>query len=232
MKFKLRKKRQDIVVAVPDDAVSDRPVAMRESFAKLQSFGSAQYTESLLRQIPSDMAEALEMEPAIMFKAVCRLHTLMSHWTTRLSVATGRYLAAKAAKEIGLEAAKTERRAYLARVFGKTTEPQVKERAMATDEYAELCYLEVQARTDQIRIQGLVEAIATKKEALKILSFFARHEVDAAGVAYSNDFQAYDTSGKGHTVLSQDASDSLQESQAVLSDMIENNNKSLDKAKH
>jgi len=157
------------------------------SWQNLQAYASEEFTREALRSIPKDMAEALQLEPVLMLSAMGRLHGLMSHWTTRLAYAKGRHSAAKAAREIGLEALKADRRRALNRMYEKVTEGMVNERAKATEEFARLCLVEARAETEWVRIKGLVDAIVTKREALKMMSFFVRPEMGMASEAYISD---------------------------------------------
>ncbi len=154
------------------------------NWAALQDYPSEDDTQDMLRSIPKDMAEALQLEPVLMLSAMGRLHGLMSHWSTRLAFAKGRHSAALSAKKIGLEALKADRRYALNRMYDKVTEGMVMERAVATDEYARLCLIEARAETEAVRLKGLVDAIVTKREALRMMSFFVRPEMGMAAEAF------------------------------------------------
>jgi len=171
VKLKVKKKR--------------KPKPKKSFWEQLQDFPSEEATQDALRAIPDDMAEALQLEPALFLVATTRLAGLMSHWSTRMAYAKGRFSAAKHAREIGLEAMKSDNRQILKRLYEKVTEPMIGERAKASEEYARLCLAEVEAETDYIRIKGLVDTIATKRESLRIISFYLKPEMDIASGSYT-----------------------------------------------
>ena len=183
-------------IRVADDADDLSPI--RSPWDSLQDYEveNEGALAQALRSIPADMAEALELEPAAILLATARLHGLMAHWTTRLAYAKSRHTAAKSAKEVGLEAMKADRRLYLTRTYDKFTESMVSERAKATDEYARLCLAEARSEREYLRIKGLVDAIVTKREAIRILSFYMKPEMSMA----SNDF---DMPTEAHESLSE-----------------------------
>lgn len=172
MKFKVKKKRK-------------APEAKKSYWEQLQEFPNEEATRAALRAIPDDMAEALQLEPAMFLIATTRLAGLMSHWSTRMAYAKGRFSAAKHAREIGLEAMKSDNRQILRRIYEKVTEPMISERAKASEEYARLALAEVEAEAEFLRIKGLVDTIATKRESLRIISFYLKPEMDMASGSYT-----------------------------------------------
>jgi hypothetical protein len=167
------------------DFVSSSSVRSDDSFQNLRSYQSIDEVRESLRQIPTDLAEALQVVPELFLDATCKLHGRMSHWSTRLAYARATYTAAKLAREVGLERQKHVVRDVASVAGGKAvSETLITSRAKASDEYSALCLCEVDAERDYLRIRALVDTISTKKAALRILSFYTKPEMDAAKVAY------------------------------------------------
>lgn len=140
--------------------------------------------QNALRDIPSDLAEALELEPAMYLLAAARLHGLMSHWSTRMAYAKGTHSLMKVAREVGLDSAKIQIRHTLLRAGEKVTDDIVSAQARVSPQHLELCTQEAMAEANYLRLKGLVDAIVTKREALRLIQQFLRPEMHSAEETY------------------------------------------------
>jgi len=180
MRVKVNKKKHKR----PDDLtpIIEPP---RSAWAQLKRYPTAEDASKALREIPDDMSEALQLEPAMFLTSAARVHGLMAHWTTRMAIAKGALNAAQAAKDIGFSMLMVDRRAKLNARYKVVTEGMVKEKAKATETYAELCLAETKAETEYLRIKGLVGAIELKGKAIQAISFALRPEMGEAERAFS-----------------------------------------------
>jgi hypothetical protein len=189
--MRLKRRKEKYVRAVTEkvedfsngfDRVPDYARRSGDSYEDLRAYPDAEEVKQSLRHIPNDLAEALQVVPELFLDATCKLHGRMSHWSTRLAYAKSKYTAAKLAKEVGLERIKDSVR--LASGKKSITETLVTSKAKASDDYADLCLCYAEAEKEYLRVSALVEAISTKKAALRILSFYTKPEMDSANMAY------------------------------------------------
>lgn len=140
--------------------------------------------QAALRNIPEDLADVLEIEPATFLMASARLHGLMAHWSTRMAYAKAKHAILTRAREVGLDESKLQVRHTLVRAGEKVTEDLVTSSARVLPRHMELCTQEALAEADYLHMKGLVDAIHTKREALKIIGYYIRPEMRAAEETY------------------------------------------------
>lgn len=176
-----------------------QPKKLRDTaLVALETINAEAAERFITDEIPSTLKEALNMDPNSLVQASARLHTLMSHWSARFAYAKGRHSAAELARKTVRSRIKSIVRATQQLPGGKNlTESAITEQAERSSEYIDMCRAQVEAEVEYLKYKGLVDAIIAKREALRMISYYIKPEMDMAtykAAAYLEEDDDFDTS--------------------------------------
>lgn len=154
-------------------------------FPHLVEYSTESRTLEALDSIPAAINDVLGLTPERLLGDLAKIHALHARWTTRMSVAKGASMAATAAKEVGFARLRDQHRRILNRMYHKVTVDRVDDAARGDPLYASLCLAEADAVAEFLRLRGLVDAITTKRESLRMLGGVLAKQTYMANDSYT-----------------------------------------------